>query len=44
MRQKRAELAKNLDYVNGVLRQGATRANAIADATMKQVREAVGLR
>jgi len=43
-RQKRAELAKNLDYVNDVLRQGAARANAVADATMKQVREAVGLR
>jgi len=43
-RQKRAELAKNLDYVNDVLRQGAVRANAIADATMKRVREAVGLR
>ena len=44
MRQKRAELAKNLDYVNDVLRQGAARANAVAEATMKQVREAVGLR
>ena len=43
-RQKRAELAKNLDYVNDVLRQGAVRANAIADATMQRVRAAVGLR
>ena len=43
-RQKRAELAKNLDYVNDVLKQGAVRANAIADATMQRVREAVGLR
>jgi len=44
MRQKRAELAKNLDYVNDVLRQGATRANAVADVTMQRVRAAVGLR
>ena len=42
--QKRAELAKNLDYITAVLRQGAARANAVADATMKQVRESVGLR
>jgi tryptophanyl-tRNA synthetase len=43
-RQKREELAKNRDYVEQVLRDGATRANAVADATMKRVREAVGLR
>ncbi len=44
MRQKRAELAKNLDYVNDVLRQGAARANAVADVTMEKVRAATGLR
>jgi tryptophanyl-tRNA synthetase len=43
-RQKRAELAANLDYVRDVLRRGADRANAEADATMQRVREAVGLR
>ena len=43
-RQKREELAKNQDYVEQVLRDGAARANAVADATMKRVREAVGLR
>src|SRR5260221_300675 len=43
-RQKREELAKNRDYVEQVLRDGAARANAVADATMKRVREAVGLR
>jgi tryptophanyl-tRNA synthetase len=43
-RQKRAELVQNRDYVEQVLRDGAARANAVADATMKQVREAVGLR
>jgi tryptophanyl-tRNA synthetase len=44
MRAKRAELVKNSDYVEQVLRDGAARANAVADATMKRVREAVGLR
>ncbi len=44
MRQKRAELVKNLDYVEQVLRDGAARANAVADATMAKVRQAVGLR
>lgn len=43
-RTKREELAKNRDYVEQVLRDGAARANAVADATMKRVREAVGLR
>ena len=44
MRQKRAELVKNLDYVEQVLRDGANRANAVANETMKRVREATGLR
>lgn len=44
MRQKRAELVKNMDYVEQVLRDGAAKANAVADRTMKRVREAVGLR
>ncbi len=43
-RKKREELAKSRDYVEQVLRDGAARANAVADATMKKVRQAVGLR
>jgi len=43
-RKKREELVKNLDYVNGILRKGAERANAVADETMAKVRKAVGLR
>ncbi len=43
-RKKREELAKNRDYVEQVLRAGAARANNVADATMKKVREAVGMR
>ncbi|HUK82251.1 MAG TPA: tryptophan--tRNA ligase [Verrucomicrobiae bacterium] len=44
MRQKRAELVKNLDYVQEVLRKGAERANAVANETMSKVRKAVGLK
>jgi len=44
MRQKRAELVKNLDYVQEVLRKGAERANAVANETMLKVRKAVGLK
>lgn len=43
-RQRRAELVQNRDYVEEVLRKGADRANAVADATMAQVRKAVGLK
>lgn len=43
-RQKRAELAGNLDYVEQVLREGGARARAEAEATMVEVRRAVGLR
>ncbi len=43
-RKKREELLKNLDYVHDVLRQGAERANVVADETMTKVRKAVGLR
>jgi len=44
LRQKRAELVKNMDYVEQVLRDGAAKANAVADATMVKVRQATGLR
>jgi tryptophanyl-tRNA synthetase len=44
MRAKRAELAKNLDHVEQILRDGAARANAIANATMQKVRAATGLK
>jgi len=44
MRAKRAELVKNSDYVEQVLRDGAARANAVANVTMEKVRKAVGLR
>ncbi|MCX7008248.1 MAG: tryptophan--tRNA ligase [Kiritimatiellaeota bacterium] len=43
LRAKRDELAKNLDYVEGVLRAGAERARAEATKTLKKARQAVGL-
>jgi len=36
-------LAKNLDYVESVLRTGAERARGEATKTLKQARQAVGL-
>jgi tryptophanyl-tRNA synthetase len=44
MRRRREELARNLDYVQEVLRKGAARANAVAEETMARVRSAVGLK
>jgi len=43
LRAKRDELAKNLDYVEGVLRAGADRARTEARQTLKKARQAVGL-
>jgi len=43
-RQKRAELEDNIDYVKGVLADGAERARAVAGQTLEKARQAVGLR
>jgi tryptophanyl-tRNA synthetase len=42
-RKKRAELAANLDYVNGVLTEGATKARVFAQKVLKRARKASGL-
>jgi tryptophanyl-tRNA synthetase len=42
-RKKRAELAANLDYVNGVLADGATKARTLAQPVLKRARKASGL-
>lgn len=42
-REKREELANNLDYVDAVLRKGAERARATAAITLDKAREAAGL-
>ncbi|MFH1616170.1 MAG: tryptophan--tRNA ligase [Planctomycetota bacterium] len=42
-RQKRSELAGNLDYVRKVLAAGAERAAAVAEKTLAKARKAVGL-
>ncbi len=43
LRKKREELAKNMDHVESVLRDGAARAGAVAKATLQRARRAVGL-
>jgi tryptophanyl-tRNA synthetase len=42
-RERRNELAKDPAYVQGVLDDGARRARTIAEQTMVEVRQAVGL-
>ncbi|HEY5731275.1 MAG TPA: tryptophan--tRNA ligase, partial [Anaerolineales bacterium] len=42
-RAKRAELEAKPDYVNDVLKDGGKRARVIAQKTMEEVREAIGL-
>ena len=42
-REKRAELAKDMDYIKDVLHEGNKKANAIAEATLQEVREAMGM-
>ena len=42
-RKKRAELAANLDYVNGVLAAGATKARTLAQTILKRARNNCGL-
>ncbi len=42
-RQRREEFARNPDYVWDVLKDGAQRARQIAEATMVEVRQAIGL-
>ncbi|MDH3982308.1 MAG: tryptophan--tRNA ligase [Kiritimatiellaceae bacterium] len=43
MREKRRELAEDMDYVNDVLRQGAEKASVLARETLQKARQAVGL-
>ena len=44
MRKRREEILRDESYVDGVLANGARRANEIADQVMDRVRKAVGLR
>ncbi|BAR04570.1 tryptophan--tRNA ligase [Parascardovia denticolens DSM 10105 = JCM 12538] len=42
-RQRRAELAQDMDYVRDVLREGNRKANQIANQTLDEVRQAMGM-
>ncbi len=43
-RERREELAKDMDTIRDILHDGNRRANAIANETLDQVREAMGMR
>ncbi|WP_372807707.1 tryptophan--tRNA ligase [Pontiella sp.] len=43
LREKRRELAGNMDYVEDVLKAGAEKASALARETLQKARQAVGL-
>lgn len=43
-RERRAELAKDMDVVRDILHDGNARANAIANQTLDEVRDAMGMR
>ena len=43
IRARRAELVGDPGHLLGVLREGNARANAIADATLAEVRQAMGM-
>jgi len=43
MRERRTELAADMDYVEDVLRTGAEKASALARETLQKARQAVGL-
>ena len=42
-REKREKLLQNLDYVDEILKEGAKKANEIAENKMKEVRKVIGL-
>ena len=44
MHERRAELAKDMDSIRDILHDGNKRANAIAEETLDQVREAMGMK
>ena len=43
MREKKAELTKNKDYILDLRKKGAEKANKIAEKTLQKVKQAVGL-
>ena len=43
MRERRRGFEKDLDYIKDILHDGNRRANEIANATLDEVREAMGM-
>ena len=44
MREKREEIAKNIDFVNKTLEEGKQKARAVAGSKMERVRKVIGVR
>lgn len=43
IRKRREEYAANINYVDQVLKEGSARANKVANQTLKEVRDAIGI-
>jgi hypothetical protein len=43
MRERREEIAKDLDFVSKVLEEGKQKASAVASAKMRVVKKAIGV-
>ena len=43
IRERREKYAANIDYVDQVLKEGSERANKVANQTLKEVRDAIGI-
>ena len=43
IRERRERYAANIDYVDQVLKEGSARANEVANQTLKEVRDAIGI-
>ena len=43
IRERREQYAANIDYVDQILQEGSARANEVANQTLKEVRDAIGI-
>ena len=43
IRERRIELAKNMDYIYDVLKSGSEKARSVANETLRNVRNAIGV-
>jgi Tryptophanyl-tRNA synthetase len=43
IRDRRAQYEQDLDYVYQILKEGSEKANVVANQTLKEVRDAIGI-